>query len=162
MKNKFYITTPIYYVNDKPHIGHAYTTVVADVMARWYRQNNIDTFFLTGTDEHGTKVAQSAETQHKTPQEFCDEVSSIFKSRLANLNISKDYFIRTTSTQHTKRVQEIFTKLKNATTPKGNSVNYESQYQGLYCTGCEKFLTEKEIVNGRCPDHNTEPEKLSE
>ncbi len=162
MKNKFYITTPIYYVNDKPHIGHAYTTVVADVMARWYRQNNVPTFFLTGTDEHGTKVAQSAKAQHKTPQEFCDEISAIFKSRWANLNIANDYFIRTTSAQHVKRVQEIFIKLKNATTPKGNSVIYEDQYQGLYCTGCEKFLTEKEIVNGRCPDHNTEPEKLSE
>lgn len=160
--NKFYVTTPIYYVNDKPHIGHAYTTVVADVLARWQRQNDIETFFLTGTDEHGTKVAQSAAAQNKTPQEFCDEISAIFQDRWQNLNISNDDFIRTTSERHVRRVQEIFTKLKNARTPTGREVIYEGTYEGLYCTGCEKFLTDKELVNGQCPDHNTSPEKLSE
>jgi len=162
MKNKFYITTPIYYVNDKPHIGHAYTTVVADVLARWHRQNDIDTFFLTGTDEHGTKVAQSAEAQGKTPQEFCDEIAEIFKTRWTNLDISNDYFIRTTDKNHVGRVQEIFTKLKNTKTPQGNAVIYADEYKGLYCTGCEKFLTDKELENGQCPDHKTVPENLSE
>ncbi|MFH1456621.1 MAG: methionine--tRNA ligase, partial [Patescibacteria group bacterium] len=159
---KYYITTPIYYVNDKPHIGHAYTTVVADVLARWRRQQGDDVFYLTGTDEHGTKVAQSAEAQNKSPQEFCDEVSQIFKDRWQNLNISNDHFIRTTDKDHKERVKEIFTKLKNTTTPKGNEVIYAGEYKGLYCTGCEKFLTDKEIVDGKCPDHKTVPEELSE
>ncbi len=159
---KFYITTPIYYVNDKPHIGHAYTTVVADVLARWHRQNNVDTFFLTGTDEHGTKVAQSAEAQGKTPQEFCDEVAGIFKSRWSGLNISNDYFIRTTDKKHEERVKQIFTQLKNTKTPQGNDVIYLDNYSGLYCTGCEKFLTEKELIDGKCPDHKVAPETLSE
>ena len=162
MKHKYYITTPIYYVNDKPHIGHAYTTVVADVLARWHRQDGAEVFFLTGTDEHGTKVAQSAEKQGKTPQEFCDEVAEIFKNRWQNLNISNDYFIRTTDKDHEERVKEIFTKLKSAKTPKGNDVIYLGEYKGLYCTGCEKFLTEKELVDGKCPDHKVEPEELSE
>ena len=159
---KYYITTPIYYVNDKPHIGHAYTTVVADVLARWRREKGDEVFFLTGTDEHGTKVAQSAKAQGKSPQEFCDEISEIYKSRWKNLNISNDYFIRTTDKQHKDKVKEIFTKLKNAKTPKKNNVIYQGEYKGLYCVGCEKFLTEKEIVNGKCPDHETKPEELVE
>jgi methionyl-tRNA synthetase len=162
MSNKFYITTPIYYVNDKPHIGHAYTTIVADVLARWQKQNNADVFFLTGTDEHGTKVAESAVAQGKTPQEFCDEISAIFQARWKNLNISNNDFIRTTSERHKKRVQEIFKILKNAKTPKGQEVIYQGEYKGLYCTGCEKFLTEKELVDGKCPDHKTAPEELKE
>jgi len=149
-------------VNDKPHIGHAYTTIVADVLARWRRQNGDEVFYLTGTDEHGTKVAQSAKEQGKSPQEFCDEIASIFKARWQNLNISNDDFVRTTEERHTKRVQEIFTQLKTAKTPQGNDVIYEGEYQGLYCTGCEKFLTEKELVNGKCPDHNKAPEELTE
>ncbi len=161
-KNKFYITTPIYYVNDKPHIGHAYTTVVADVLARWHRQNGKQVFFLTGTDEHGTKVAQSAEKQGKTPQQFCDEVAAVFQARWQNLNISNDYFIRTTDKDHEKRVKQIFTQLKNTQTPQGNDVIYLGEYKGLYCTGCEKFLTEKEIVDGKCPDHNQAPQELTE
>ena len=160
--SKYYITTPIYYVNDKPHIGHAYTTIVADVLARWHRQNEDETFFLTGTDEHGTKIAESAKHAGKTPQEFCDEISEQFKTSWTNLNISNDDFIRTTSDRHIKRVQEIFTKLKNTKTPSGNDVIYSGEYKGLYCTGCEKFLTEKELVDGKCPDHNREPEELSE
>ncbi len=162
MSSKFYITTPIYYVNDKPHIGHAYTTLAADVLARWHRQNNDEVFFLTGTDEHGTKVAQSAEKQGKTPQEFCDEIAAIFKSRWEHLNISKSYFIRTTDKIHEERVKQIFVQLKNVKTPKGNDAIYEDFYEGFYCTGCEKFLTEKEMVNGKCPYHNQKPERLSE
>ena len=159
---KFYITTPIYYVNDKPHIGHAYTTIVADVIARFKRQNGFEVFFLTGTDEHGTKVAESAEKQGKSPQEFCDEISAMFQSRWKNLNITNDDFIRTTSERHKKRVKEIFKLLKLARTPKGNEVIYDGLYEGLYCTGCEKFLTDKELVDGYCPYHKTLPEKISE
>lgn len=159
---KFYITTPIYYVNDKPHIGHAYTTIVADVIARWKRQNGYAVFFLTGTDEHGAKVAHSAEQQGKSPQEFCDEVSALFQSRWKNLNITNDDFIRTTSPHHQERVKKIFNLLKQSRTPQGNAVIYEGLYEGLYCTGCEKFLTEKEVVDGQCPYHKTLPEKISE
>jgi methionyl-tRNA synthetase len=161
-KNKFYITTPIYYVNDAPHIGHAYTTIVGDVLARYKRQNGFDTYYLTGTDEHGTKVAEAAEKENKTPQQFVDHISDIYKKRWQALNISNDYFIRTTDKDHIKRVQDIFTKLNNSKTPKGNTVIYESDYQGLYCTGCEKFLTEKELHKGKCPDHDKTPESLSE
>lgn len=162
MSNKFYITTPIYYVNDKPHIGHAYTTIVADVLARWHRQNKGDVFFLTGTDEHGTKIAESAAAAGKTPQEFCDEISAMFEAKWKNLNISNDDFIRTTSERHKKRVVEIFNLLKDAKTPPGREVIYQGEYKGLYCTGCEKFLTEKELVGGKCPDHKTMPEELKE
>lgn len=161
-KNTFYITTPIYYVNDQPHIGHAYTTIAADVLARYHRQKGEEVFFLTGTDEHGSKVAESAAKEGKSSQEFCDEVANAFKKVWKVLNISNDYFIRTTDKDHKKRVQEIFTKLKDAKTPQGNEVIYQGEYKGLYCTGCEKFLTEKELVNGKCPDHEKEPEELVE
>ncbi|PIP29090.1 methionine--tRNA ligase, partial [Candidatus Kuenenbacteria bacterium CG23_combo_of_CG06-09_8_20_14_all_39_39] len=161
-KQKYYITTPIYYVNDKPHIGHAYTTVVGDVLARWKRQNGFDVFYLTGTDEHGSKVAAAAQAENKSPQKFCDEIAEIYKIKWQNLNISNDYFIRTTDKDHIERVKQIFSQLKNGQTPKGNDVIYKDNYQGLYCTGCEKFLTEKELVNGQCPDHNKKPEALKE
>jgi len=161
-KQKYYITTPIYYVNDKPHIGHAYTTVVGDVLARWKRQNGFDVFYLTGTDEHGSKVAAAAQAENKSPQKFCDEIAEIYKIKWQNLNISNDYFIRTTDKDHIERVKQIFSQLKNGQTPKGNDVIYKDNYQGLYCSGCEKFLTEKELVNGQCPDHNKKPEALKE
>ncbi len=161
---KFYITTPIYYVNDKPHIGHAYTTIVSDVLARYYRfrlgDNNV--FFLTGTDEHGLKIAQSAEKLNKTPQVFCDEVSAEFKSSWDNLNISYNDFIRTTENRHESVVQEVLTKLKTAKTPKGNDVIFKDTYEGLYCVGCEAYKKEEDLVDGKCPDHNKEPQKLSE
>lgn len=164
MNKKFYITTPIYYVNDKPHAGHAYTTLVADVLARFHRQKGDDTFFLTGTDEHGSKIAEAAERNNQTPQEFCDQVSGSFKTAWDkdHLGIAYDYFIRTTDPNHEQAVRDIFQKLLAAKTPAGNSVLYEGEYEGLYCTGCEKFLTEKELVNGLCPDHQRAPELLKE
>lgn len=164
MENKFYITTPIYYVNDKPHIGHAYTTIVADVLARFYRgqigEDNV--FFLTGTDEHGAKVAEAAEKEGIDPQAFTNKVSQTFKDAWKNLDINYNHFIRTTDAQHKKIVVEILQKLKEAKTPQGNDVLYEGDYQGLYCVGCEKFITESELVDGKCPDHNKEPENLTE
>jgi len=157
-KDKFYITTPIYYVNDKPHIGHAYTTLAADILARYYRDKlgEENVFFLTGTDEHGTKVAESAQKQGKTPQEFADDVASLFKKTWANLNIEYNYFARTTDKKHKKSVDIFMNKLKEA------DAVYEKEYEGLYCPGCERFITEKELVNDKCPDHNRKPDQVKE
>ncbi|MFH0951938.1 MAG: methionine--tRNA ligase [Patescibacteria group bacterium] len=156
--NKFYITTPIYYVNDKPHIGHAYTTVAADVMARYWRgkigEGNV--FFLTGTDEHGAKIAESAEKAGKSPKEFADEVAELFKQAWEKLGISNDYFVRTTDERHYRSVDKFMQKLKAA------DAIHEGTYEGLYCKGCEKFLTEKDLVDGRCPMHKELPEKIKE
>jgi methionyl-tRNA synthetase len=159
---RFLITTPIYYVNDKPHIGHAYCTIAADVLARFHRMNGEETFFLTGTDEHGSKVAQAAKELKKSPQELCDENASFFKEAWKNLNISYDYFVRTTDSRHENAVGKLLNNLNSATTDDGQKVVYPGEYSGLYCVGCEKFITEKDLVNGLCPEHQKEPEKLSE
>lgn len=152
MTKKFYITTPIYYVNDVPHIGHAYTTIAADVLARYHKQLGKDVFFLTGTDEHGAKVAEAAKETGKKPKEFCDQVVSRFKDAWKKLNISNNYFIRTTDPRHEKIVQKLLQKVYD------NEYIYEGTYEGLYCVGCEKFLTETDLVNDRCPLHpNQEP-----
>ncbi|MEK7167844.1 MAG: methionine--tRNA ligase [Patescibacteria group bacterium] len=153
---KFYITTPIYYVNDKPHIGHAYTTIAADVLARYHRLKSEEVFFLTGTDEHGAKVAETASKQGLEPQELCDRNSAQYQMLWDRLDIANDFFIRTTSELHKKNFQEFLLKLKDA------DAIYESEYQGLYCTGCEKFITEKELVDGFCPLHKCEPENIKE
>ena len=154
--SKFYITTPIYYVNDKPHIGHAYTTIAADVLARYHRLKGDEVFFLTGTDEYGSKVFCSAQEAGQEPQAFCDANSAKFQLVWDRLNIANDYFLRTTSEEHKRGVAKFLNKLKEA------GVIYEGDYTGLYCTGCEKFITEKELVNGLCPDHKKEPEVLKE
>ncbi|MBT7552917.1 methionine--tRNA ligase [bacterium] len=161
-KKKYYITTPIYYVNDQPHIGHAYTTIVADVLARFYRQKGDDVYFLTGTDEHGAKIAESAVKAGVDPQIFTDQVSQQFQDAWAKLEIEHDQFIRTTDDKHKQIVTEILNKLKIAKTPQGNDVVYEADYKGLYCVGCEKFITENELDNGLCPDHNKAPEQVTE
>ncbi len=153
---KFYITTPIYYVNDKPHIGHAYTTIAADVLARYYRQKSDEVFFLTGTDEHGAKIAEAASKAGKSPQDFCDAIASEFQETWRRLNIGNDKFIRTTDEEHIKAVQKFVSRLKDS------GALYEKEYEGLYCAGCEKFLTEKELVNGKCPDHQRKPEIVKE
>jgi len=156
MKNKILITTPIYYVNDKPHIGHAYTTLVADVLTRFFRAQGKDVFFLTGTDEHGAKVAEAAEKAGETPQEICDKNSEFFKLAWEKLGIKYNYFIRTTEKNHEKTVIDFLNELKE------KDVVYEKEYEGLYCVACEKFLTEKDLLNNLCPDHKTEPKKISE
>lgn len=153
---KFYITTPIYYVNDRPHIGHAYTTIAADVLARYHRLDGDEVFFLTGTDEHGSKVAQSAEDSGKSPQEFVDENSAKFQLLWDRLDISNDDFIRTTADKHQRGVRTFIAKLKEV------GAIYEGEYQGLYCVSCERFLTEKELADGKCPDHHLEPELIKE
>ncbi len=156
MKNKFYITTPIYYVNAEPHIGHTYTTVAADVLARYHRLLGEDVFFATGTDEHGAKIEQKAATAGKDPQEFTNQVSAKFQMAWDEFDISHNRFIRTTEPDHIKAVQNALQYMYD----KGDI--YKDKYEGLYCTGCEQFKNEKDLVNGKCPDHQTVPEKMSE
>ena len=157
MKKKFYVTTPIYYVNDVPHIGHTCTTVAADIIARYHKLLGKDVFFLTGTDEHGAKVTEAAKEKGLSPQEFCDQVSKNFQEIWPKLNIEYDYFIRTTNPKHEKIAQEIIRKIYK------NGDIYKGKYEGLYCVGCEKFITETELENGRCPLHpNKKVQKQSE
>jgi len=153
---KILITTPIYYVNDKPHIGHAYTTLAADVLTRFFRTQGKDVFFLTGTDEHGAKIARVAEKEGKDPKKFCDENAKHFKDAWANLNIEYDHFVRTTDKAHEQKVSKFIERLKD------KKAIYEKEYEGLYCSGCEKFITEKDLIDGECPDHKCKPEKISE
>ncbi|MDP3955073.1 MAG: methionine--tRNA ligase [bacterium] len=157
MNKKFYITTPIYYVNDKPHIGHACTTVAADIVARYHKLLGEEVFFLTGTDEHGAKVAEEAAKAGIDPQTFCDKVSQTFQDIWPKLGIQTDYFIRTTNPDHKKIVQEVIQKIYD----KGDI--YKAKYEGFYCVGCEKFIAETDVVDGRCPLHPTlEIQKQSE
>jgi len=162
MQKPLFITTPIYYVNDRPHVGHTYSTLAADVLTRFWRQRERKVFFLTGTDEHGTKIAQSAKAAGKTPQEFVDQISAEYKKAWVGMKIEYDYFIRTTEDRHSAAVKEFLTRLKKAKTPDGKEVVYSGTYKGLYCTGCERFLTEKELENGLCPLHRTVPETVEE
>lgn len=151
MTERFYITTPIYYVNAPPHIGHAYTTVVADVLNRFYRLMEYETFFLTGTDEHGDKIVQAAQEAGLSPREYTDKISEMFRNTWPKLNISYNFFIRTTSPEHKKVVQYVLQKVYDA----GDI--YFGSYRGLYCIGCERFYTERELVDGKCPDHDKPP-----
>lgn len=154
---KFYITTPIYYVNDIPHIGHSYTTIAADIMARWKRLNGFDVFFLTGTDEHGAKIDEAAKAKGISPQDLCDEMSGKFKEAWQLLNISYSDFIRTTETRHKISVEKVVQTLFD------KGLIYKNKYEALYCIGCEKFLAEKDLdENGCCPDHKTKPVLHSE
>ncbi|MFH1976704.1 MAG: methionine--tRNA ligase [Pseudomonadota bacterium] len=156
MSSIFYITTPIYYVNAKPHLGHAYTTIVADVICRYNRMQNKDFFFLTGTDEHGDKVERAAKNEGLSPRIYVDKISGLFKDLWPELNIEYSSFIRTTDPSHIAVVQKILQKIHDS----GDI--YFSEYEGLYCFGCERFYTERELVNGKCPDHETEPETIRE
>jgi methionyl-tRNA synthetase len=153
---RFYITTPIYYVNDVPHIGHAYTTTAADVAARFHRQLGDDVFFLTGTDEHGTKVEQAAGARGLTPKQHVDEVVGKFKEVAAKVGASNDFFIRTTDPEHEKFVQDFVQRCYDS----GDI--YKSSYSGLYCPACEAYYTEENLVEGLCPDHGTAPVHMEE
>jgi methionyl-tRNA synthetase len=155
-RKKFYITTPIYYVNDKPHIGTAYTTVAADCLARLHRQIGEDVFFQTGTDEHGAKIAQAAEKAGKSPKEFVDEISAKFSFAWDQLGIAPDKFIRTTDEEHKNAVKIFLEKLK------ASDKLYEGEYEGLYCVGHEAFIKESDLVNGLCSEHKTKPQHLKE
>jgi len=154
--SKFYLTTPIYYVNDVPHIGHSYTTVAADVLARYHRLKGEDVFFLTGTDEHGQKILRTAQDRGETPETLVDRVVERFKTAWQCLNISNDDFIRTTQPRHTRRVQLIFQKLYE----KGDI--YLGDYEGWYCVPCESYWIESELVTNTCPECHRPVERLRE
>ena len=156
MSKPYYITTPIYYVNASPHIGHAYTTIVADVLARWARMAGRETFFVTGTDEHGDKIAEAAQKAGISPKQYADGISDQFRSLWPELAITNDYFIRTTDANHIETVRYILQNVYDA----GDI--YFGAYEGFYCVGCERFYMEKELVDGKCPDHQTEPEHRKE
>ena len=164
MPRRFYITTAIDYVNGRPHLGHAYEKVLADALARFHRQRGDATFFLTGTDEHGQKVAKAAEAAKQEPKIFVDEIVQHFYTAWRGLEVGYDKFIRTTDPQHQQAVQELFSRLKDATSPKsGEPVLFEEDYEALYCEGCEGFKTEKDLdEQGRCPIHLTVPRKIKE
>ena len=151
-----YITTPIYYVNAQPHLGHAYTTIVADTYSRFRRLCKEDVRFQTGTDEHGDKIAEAALAAGIPPKEYADRISKLFREAWPPLNITPDTFIRTTDENHIRTVQAILQKVYD----QGDI--YLGSYSGLYCRGCERFLTEKELVNGKCPDHQAPPQPISE
>ncbi len=153
---KTYITTPIFYVNAQPHLGHAYTTVVADTYCRYKRLCGNDVRFQTGTDEHGDKIAQAAADEGIAPGAYADKISDMFRQSWPLLNIEPDNFIRTTDADHIQTVQAVLQKVYD----QGDI--YFSEYTGLYCKGCERFLTEKELVDGKCPDHQTEPDEIRE
>ncbi|MEW6335604.1 MAG: methionine--tRNA ligase [Thermodesulfobacteriota bacterium] len=156
MEKTFYITTPIYYVNASPHIGHAYTTIVADVLARYHRLRGARTFFSTGTDEHGDKIAEAARKAGVTPQAYADQISAQFRALWPELEVTNDIFIRTTDPGHVETVRQILRKVHE-----GGDI-YFGQYEGFYCVGCERFYMEKELIDGRCPQHETVPEHRKE
>ncbi len=156
MANKFYITTAIDYVNAKPHIGHAYEKILTDVLARWNRFSGKDSFFLTGTDENAQKNAQVAKEKNIPTEKFIEDNSKHFEELCKTLNLSNDDFIKTTQERHVKVAKEIFQKIYD------NGDIYKKSYAGNYCVGCEAFLTERDLVEGKCPEHNKEPELIEE
>ena len=156
MNDIFYISTPIYYVNSHPHIGHAYTTVATDVLNRFRKLFGSDTYFLTGTDEHGQKIVESALKSGIDPQEFVDKISQEFQDMWPHLHIENDQFIRTTDPLHKACVQQILQNIYD------QGEIYLKEYEGLYCVGCERFLDESELVEGNCPDHQNPPQLYKE
>jgi len=155
-KDTFYVTTPIYYVNSKPHLGTVYSTVAADIIARFKRMQGKDVFFLTGSDEHGEKVALTAKKHNKEPKEWVDEIVASYKLLWDRLNISYNKFIRTTDKEHEKTVAKILEILKE------KNLIYEGSYTGLYCLECERFYTKKELVDNKCPFHQKDLVNLKE
>ena len=151
-----YFTTPIYYVNSTPHIGHAYTTIAADILVRHHRQRGDETFFLTGVDEHASKVARVAAEQGLEPKEYADRIAEAWRALPARLNASNDFFIRTTDEGHKEFVQHFLRRIYD------NGDVYQDVYAGLYCVGCEAFKSEDELVDGKCPLHEVEPEWIEE
>jgi len=152
----FYVITPIYYVNAKPHIGHAYTTIAADCVARYQRLLGKEVFFSVGTDEHGMNIEKKAEEAGKSPEVFVDEIALIFKDLWAKLNISYSKFIRTTDPEHKEAVQKVLQDFYD------RKIIYKGFYEGLYCTGCEQFKVRSDLVDGKCVDHNRAPEIMKE
>jgi methionyl-tRNA synthetase len=156
MPKPFYVTTPIYYVNARPHLGHAYTTIIADVITRFHTMRPAEVYFLTGTDEHGDKVVRAAKKENLSPRAYVDKISHLFRTLWPELNIRNNDFIRTTDASHMEVVSRILQKIYDA----GDI--YFSEYEGQYCFGCERFYTDRELVDGKCPDHETAPETIKE
>ena len=156
MDRKFYITSPIYYVNDKPHVGHAYSTIIADTLARYHRALGDEVTFLTGTDENSQKTVDAAQKSGEDIISYTDRLAGVWKSVWQALNISNTYFIRTTEARHKKIVEEFWKRLWD------NGDIYKGRYEGLYCKGHEAFMKESDLVNGLCPDHKTKPEHFAE
>ena len=156
MANSFYVTTPIYYVNDSPHMGGAYTTISADVAARWHRLLGDDVMFLTGTDEHGLKLQRAAQEQEMSPQELVDFYSKRYIETWSDLNISNDDFVRTTEPRHKVAVQALLQKVYD------NGFIELNTYEGLYCVACEAYYTEDDLVDGLCKFHNKPVETVKE
>ena len=154
--DRFYITTPIYYVNDKPHIGHAYTTIVADVLARSRAAYGEDVVFLTGTDEFAQKTVDAAKKAGEEIRAYTDRMADLWRSTWEKLGISNTDFIRTTEQRHIETVREIWARVA------ADGDIYKGKYEGLYCKGHEAFMSEDELVDGLCPDHKTRPELVSE
>ncbi|MBI4518333.1 MAG: methionine--tRNA ligase [Deltaproteobacteria bacterium] len=154
--SRFYVTTPIYYINAEPHLGHTYTTLIADVLARSHRRRGEETYFITGTDEHGDKIANAAAAAGLPPRQHADRVSRIFRDTWAACGFTHDAFVRTTDCTHVEVVRGFLSQLHTA----GDI--YFGSYSGLYCTECERLYTEKELVNGLCPDHLKAPAPVSE
>jgi methionyl-tRNA synthetase len=154
----YYISTPIYYVNSTPHVGHAYTTIAADVFSRHQRQRGRDAFFLTGVDEHASKVARVAAEQGLAPQEYADQIAEVWRALPARLNAAPDFFIRTSDEGHKAFVQQFLQAIRD----NGRDDIYQDTYAGLYCVGCEAFKNEDELVDGKCPEHDTKPEWIEE
>ena len=161
---RFYITTAIDYVNGQPHLGHAYEKIMADAMARWRRQQGFATWFLTGTDEHGQKIARAAAEAGLEPKAFVDRTAKTFVEAWKVLHVAYDKFIRTSDSRHVIAVQELFRRLWDARSPKtGEPVLFEEDYEGLYCEGCEAFKQEKDLdEQGRCPEHKVKPKAVKE
>lgn len=155
---KFYLATPIYYVNDVPHIGSAYTTIAADVIARYHKQIGDETYFVTGTDEHGAKIVEAAKKHNEEPKKYADKISEEFKKAWKLLNIDYSRFVRTTDPDHVKTAVEFLQKLYD----KGFIDPKPRLYKGFYCIGHEKFMSPEELVDGFCPDHKTKPIEHSE
>jgi methionyl-tRNA synthetase len=155
---RFYVTTPIYYVNSTPHIGHAYTTIAADILARHHRQRGDDTYFLTGVDEHADKVARVAAEQGLEPREYTDRIVDVWRELPRRLNATNDFFIRTSDEGHKRFVEDFLQRIYD----NGRDEIYQDVYAGLYCFGCEAFKTEDELVDGKCPEHGTVPEWIEE
>jgi methionyl-tRNA synthetase len=154
--NKFYITTPIYYVNDKPHIGHAYTTLAADVIARYWRQKQTEVLFATGVDENAQKTVQAAAAAGQPIKAYTQSMAEVWRTTWEKLGISNDCFIRTTSAEHKAAVYEMIKRVQ------ASGDIYKDSYKGFYCVGCESFIKEADLIDGLCPDHKTKPQWLEE
>ena len=156
MPGRIYITTPLYYVNAEPHLGSTYTNVICDSFARFHLQRGDDTFLLTGPDEHGVQLAEARSAAGISPKEFVDGVSGTFRAVWDSVGIRYDHFMRTSDPHHVAFVQEVLARIH------ASGDIYFGAYSGLYCVGCERLYTEKELVDGLCPQHLTKPVEVSE